>query len=131
MREGVPNDLSIMISAYSMIPDAANMAGQPLTVADFTTNTPVCDGMACKRALYLPHSPRDNRVRNRIIDHVMSGQRVERDVYTLIMVGGERERLVRKFSNILYNTFLVRSSQRNGTVGLMRGWWLIHGGRDA
>ena len=62
---------------------------------------------------------------------IMSGQRVERDVYTLIMVGGERERLVRNFSNILYNTFLVRSSQRNGTVGLMRGWWLIREGRDA
>ena len=116
VREGVPNDLSIMISAYRMIPDAPNMAGQPLTVADFTTNIPVCDGMACKRAHYLPRSPRDNRVRNRIIDHVMSGQ---------------RERLVRKFSNILYNTFLVRSSQRNGTVGLMREWWLIHEGRDA
>ena len=33
----MPNDLPIMISAYRMIPDAANMAGQPLTVADFTT----------------------------------------------------------------------------------------------
>ena len=67
----MPNDLPIMISAYSMIPDAANMAGQPLTVADFTTNIPVCDGMACKRALYHTRSsPRDIRVRNRIIDHV-------------------------------------------------------------
>ena len=75
------------------------------------SNIPVCDGMACKRAHYLPRSPRDNRVRNRIIDHVRA-KGGEGRVYT---DNGwrERERLVRNFSNILYNAFLVRSSQRN------------------
>ena len=46
---------------------------------------------------------------------IMSGQRVERDVYTLIMVGGERERLVRNFSNntLQYGFGTIKSKEWN------------------